>query len=38
MLKSLFGGNSFSRIINKDLLEKVEEVSAELVVVWYDFL
>ena len=38
MLKRLFGGNSFSRIIDENLLQKVEEVSAEFVVVWDDFL
>jgi hypothetical protein len=38
MLKRLFCGDSFSGIIDKDLLKEVEEVSAELVVVWYDFL
>lgn len=38
MLKRLFGGNSFSGIIDEDFLQKVEEVPAELVVVWYDFL
>ena len=38
MLKCLLGGDSFSRIIDKYFLEKVEKVSAELVVVWDDFL
>jgi hypothetical protein len=38
MLECLFGGNSFSGIIDKDLLKKVEEVSAEFVVIWNDFL
>jgi hypothetical protein len=38
MLKRLFGGDSFGGIIDKDLLEEVEEVSAELVIVRYNFL
>ena len=38
MLKRLFSGYSFRGIIDKDLLEKIEEISAELVVVRYDFL
>jgi hypothetical protein len=38
MLKCLFGGNSFSGIVDEDLLKKVQEVSAEFVVVRYDFL
>jgi hypothetical protein len=38
MLKRLFGGNSFRGIIDEDFLQKVEEISAEFVVIWYNFL
>jgi hypothetical protein len=38
MLKRLFSSNSFRGVIHEDFLKKVEEISAEFVVVWYDFL
>lgn len=38
MLKRLFGGDPFCRIIDENFLQKVEEVPTEFVVVWYDFL
>lgn len=38
MLKRLLGGNPFRRIINKDLPQEVKEISAKLVVFWYDFI
>lgn len=38
VLQSLFGRDSFGRIIDEDLLEEIEEVAAELIIFRDDIL